>query len=273
MKRSFIASGLAVVALAGAASADVVSTTVSVPAGGIGGASIGLAAGARYTFFNFGTNDDTVMRMLDPGLTEVVSDDDGGPALNSGFNYVAAAGGTHTLQISGYPDFTFTGNPGAAFTTQLVGCNGPTGAESGSNNTYLTADAAIFGTAGFAMSGSVTPGDVDFFAFNGAAGEAVGAFLDTAFDSLLALFDSSGLQLVVDDDGGPGAASSAQFILPSAGTYYWAVTAYPDTGFTGNHTGGGDYLLIAANGTAIPAPGVAAALGLGGLLAAKRRRR
>lgn len=265
---------LALVALAGTAKADVIATDVVVPAGGIGTPTVnGIAAGARYSFFNFGTNDDTVMRVLDTTSTQIALNDDGGPDANSGLTYVSADTGTHTIQISRYSDFSFTGNTGATFTTRLVGCNGATGAESGANNAYLTADPAVYGSAGFAMSGSLTAGDVDFFAFSANAGDIIGAFIDCGFDSVLGLFDASGTQLANNDDGGIGAASAMQYTIATTGTYYFAVSAFADFGFTGDHTRSGDYLLIVAGGSAIPAPGAAAVAALGGLLATRRRRR
>lgn len=273
MQRASIVSVLALLALAGSASADVIATDVFVPAGGIGSAGIGLGAGTRYTFFNFGTNDDTVMRILDPGAVEVVNDDDNGPNVSSGFSFVAGATGAYNIQLSRFPDFAFAGNAGSAFTNRLVGCNGATGAESGSNNTHLTADAAIYGSAGFAMSGSLSAGDVDYFSFTGSAGEVIGAYTDLGFDSVLGLFDSTGTLLSSDDDGGPGTASSMQFTLPASGTYYFAVTAFADFAFTGNHSTSGDYLLIVAGGAAVPAPGAAALLGALGLAGLRRRRR
>lgn len=131
-----------------------------------------------------------------------------------------------------------------------------------------------------------------------------------AFDSYLALFGSDGTVLAANDDsfpGDPGSASDLDafvgvYTLPAAGRYYIAVSAAPNVpvaafsgtdfpelvrpdgefggnAFVGADPGISDYFAsgpqLGAGYTlhiSVPAPGAAAVLGVGGLLASRRRR-
>lgn len=53
-------------------------------------------------------------------------------------------------------------------------------------------------------------------------------------DSVLGIFDSDGNLLAVDDDSGAGVLSRIEFEIPADGTYFIAVGAWPDFGFTGD---------------------------------------
>jgi len=88
--------------------------------------------------------------------------------------------------------------------------------------------------------------DVDFYRFNGRAGDAFVAEITTsALDTVMVLLDASGNVIAQDDDGGAGLLSRIATFLPAKGTYYLGVSTYPDTDFTGNGVGTGRYVLDA----------------------------
>lgn len=88
--------------------------------------------------------------------------------------------------------------------------------------------------------------DVDFFRFNGRAGDAlVAEIVSSALDTVLVLMDADGNVIAQDDDSGTGVLSRIATFLPSKGTYYLGVSTYPDTDFSGDGAGTGRYVLNA----------------------------
>jgi hypothetical protein len=83
------------------------------------------------------------------------------------------------------------------------------------------------------------PRDVDFYRFRAKAGQLIVAeILNSQLDTVMAIYNSKGEQLAVDDDGGQGSLSRIEITIPSTGYYYVAVSTYPDFNFTGE--GGGE---------------------------------
>jgi hypothetical protein len=86
--------------------------------------------------------------------------------------------------------------------------------------------------------------DIDWFSFTGQAGQSIMLDIDTdgyggGFDSTLHLFDENGTLLALNDDSGydPGSTTDGDFFynsfigsytLTSSGTYYVAVSDYPN---------------------------------------------
>lgn len=147
------------------------------------------------------------------------------------------------------------------------------------------------GTAQAPTGAPGTPGDVDWFSFT-VTGQTT--FVASIFaiinngtntpDSMLVLTDAQGNILANDDDSNVGNMSSLDTIVLNAGTYFIGVTGYNDTangtalpdGYTGTtqlsgHTENWTYKLIIGLNI-VPTPGAAALLGLGGLVAGRRRR-
>ncbi len=90
-------------------------------------------------------------------------------------------------------------------------------------------------------------GDVDFFRFEARAGTTlIAEITHGSLDSVLGLYDvATGTQVDFDDDGGAGFLSRIVYAVPFDGEYALAVSAYPDTDFTGDGTSGGRYVLDA----------------------------
>lgn len=160
--------------------------------------------------------------------------------------------------------------------------------ESEPNNTLANANfVGSFDAPGGSVliDGSITVGDVDWFTFNlsNTATLAVfAAFSGTAMaDGVLQLVDSSGVVLAFDDNSGIGLMPALQFANLLAGQYYIGISGFGDQGapsvgttdiFDGlGHQQNFAYKLTLGL-TVIPAPSALAMLGIGGLVAARRRR-
>lgn len=149
---------------------------------------------------------------------------------------------------------------------------------------------------------AVLPGDVDWFSFTVTGPSVLVASIFTLTpgtpnyipDSQLILIDAFGNILATNDDGNPGGGSiymsSIAPISLAAGTYFIGVTGYNDLSLPGPgpnglgnvlpdglnasgspHTEDFDYKLIIGLNI-VPTPSAAALLGLGGLVAGRRRR-
>ncbi len=155
------------------------------------------------------------------------------------------------------------------------------------NNDLATAnDIGIFSSPGgsIAIDGILSSGDVDWFSFT---------LADTATLSFVAAFGTSGdgmMQIVADigsdviafdDDSGVGLMPAIQIENLSAGTYYIGFSGYGDVFSSSVDT---DELAdgighqenfaykLSVGFTIVPAPGAMALLGMGGLVATRRRR-
>ncbi len=85
--------------------------------------------------------------------------------------------------------------------------------------------------------------DIDWFRFKVPAGKTLLVeIIRGQLDSLIQVVAPDGSQYI-DDDGGAGLLSALQIPGTMAGTYYLAVTTFPDFGFTGAGGSGGRYVL------------------------------
>lgn len=90
-----------------------------------------------------------------------------------------------------------------------------------------------------------TGADIDWFRFKTVGGLNLNIeIISGQLDTLIALFDgATGLLVDFDDDGGTGLLSKITATGLPAGTYYLAVTTFPDFGLTGEGFSGGRYVM------------------------------
>jgi hypothetical protein len=85
--------------------------------------------------------------------------------------------------------------------------------------------------------------DIDFFRFKVPAGKTLSIeIVSGQLDTLIGVRAPDGTEYV-DDDGGSGLLSALQIPGTMKGTYYLAVTTFPDLDFTGEGGSGGRYVL------------------------------
>ncbi|RIK68793.1 MAG: hypothetical protein DCC65_01285 [Planctomycetota bacterium] len=166
------------------------------------------------------------------------------------------------------------------------------GFDVGANNTPAGANALISDDGDFnnptcSLSadvglGSLAAGDVDFYSVFVPEGCIVTAITTplTPFgnvpDTLLGAFDPGLALLAGSDDAGsdgnsagPVRGSAVRFLSLVTGTYYLGVSGFPDFGFTGDHSEGGDYLLTVS---ITPEPSTLGLLAIGALALIRRRK-
>lgn len=89
-----------------------------------------------------------------------------------------------------------------------------------------------------------TGADVDFFRFRAKAGTTLNAeIVGGQLDTVIGLFNSAGVLIDSDDDGGAGLLSKLTRPITTSGDYYLAVSAFADFDFTGDGSSGGRYIL------------------------------
>ncbi len=180
----------------------------------------GLTPGEEFFVFIDNTPEaffgipDTLLRSLDEFFFEIDFDDDSSP-LGDGFASALSgtvnSDGSILLDVSGFPDFDFIGDHG----------------EFGAYNLYLQ-----LGTSTFV--GDATP-DIDFFTIEGLTpGTTVTITVEDAmFDSVLGIFDETGLLIDDDDDGGVDLLSSIDAVVNADGTVNFAISGFSDFDFDG----------------------------------------
>jgi hypothetical protein len=115
------------------------------------------------------------------------------------------------------------------------------------NNTPATATA--IDPDFYASNLTILPEDVDWFTFTLPAATELQAEVGTrGFAPVMGLFDAD-LNEVVTSDG-------YLYAELESGTYYLAISSYPDTGFAGNHEQEGSYYVYLYAGTWAPPPPV-----------------
>lgn len=164
------------------------------------------------------------------------------------------------------------------------------------NATYLTAQSVdpfaldpsgtiglinVFGVRGSVFGGLVVDDDLpDFYSFTVGPNMRVTLSVSTpegpllGNDPLIGLFDVDGELLAVNDDGGIGLDASFSYDVLIAGTYFAAVTGYPDFDFIGDSTSTDFLYQLSIEASPVPLPPALALFGTAcAALTARRRRR
>jgi hypothetical protein len=230
------------------------------------------------------------------------------------FRFQASAAGIHHVGVTGFYDSEFNGAAGAESHVEVgdyylsvarvnpAVLGGNFADTDPANSALAGADLIAIGATGAAVAVSqlAGAGDVDFYRLDLQAGDVLSAMtaplagLSGNFDvpdTMLALFDSSGVMLVINDDAGdlgedPAGVLDSDFptagdvfgsalraVIPATDTYYLGVTGFGDDGFVGAHGEGGSYGLLVS----VPEPGsiglvVSTLLALAGAAAIRKRR-
>ncbi|MCC6493886.1 MAG: autotransporter-associated beta strand repeat-containing protein [Pirellulales bacterium] len=205
----------------------------------------GLPAGMPYSAFinnNTGAGTpDVVMRALDQLGGEIAFNDDDSPygdGFASGFSSTVNADGTIHLEVSGYPDFGFSGDhaEGGDYAVHIQ------------LNSYMETGVLFGDDVARHDFGGLQPG-LPYFAYidnRGYFGEV---------DTVMQALDAFGNPVAYSDDGSPiggffGSAFSSN--VTADGAIHLEVSGYPDYGFQGSHTEFGEYFLYVQLGQTGP---------------------
>jgi len=169
---------------------------------------------------------DPYLIMYGPDGAEVGRDDDSGEGVNAWLEYQATVAGTHFIEVRGFTEDA-EGRYALSITPGEIG-------QSVDNFDYIAAN----GEGRNSIIG--TPDDVDWFMIEMVEGRPYRIYVDGApenglVDPYLRLYNSEGVEIAADDDGGTGLNSYLSFASPTGGPYFAAVSSYGSAG-TGAYT-------------------------------------
>jgi Bacterial pre-peptidase C-terminal domain len=176
----------------------------------------GLRVGLAQTDAEGGIGDPLLV-IYGPDGAELARDDDGGEGLNSWMEFQALATGPHFVEARSFSEDA-QGRYALTITAGEIGGN----AES--------AEALLPDGEG-RVSSIGAAGDVDWFSIELVEGRPYRFNLDSAepgqlADPVLKLYNSEGVEVAADDDGGTGANAYLTFAATSGGTYYAAASGF-----------------------------------------------
>jgi hypothetical protein len=191
-----------------------------------------LAAGgdACYTFegslgqvalFNVDSTVDTTLTLYDNFGNELMYDDDTGEGLNPQIRTTLPENGTYLLDLRGF------GSGEGSYTISFE--TGPGIEDIFANPTVLPLNTRLRGViteADYFYNETISFTNYGHaYYFDGTSGQTIqiDVFADSLgseIDPVVYLFDSNGIFLYSDDDGGTGYDSQLVYILPSSGRYY-----------------------------------------------------
>lgn len=158
---------------------------------------------------------DPVLRVVDADGAELAANDDSEGSLNSRLEFIPRANGNVFIEARGYGD-AYSGRYQLEVTTQRL----PRDSVGNSTSTggRLRTGQSITNALDFA-------GDTDWYRIRLEQGQSYRFTLNGAGDAalsdpMIALYDSSGAQIGLDDDGGDGLNSYLEFTAPTTGNYY-----------------------------------------------------
>jgi len=164
---------------------------------------------------------DPYLIMYGPDGAEVGRDDDSGEGVNAWLEYQATVAGTHFIEARGFTEDA-EGRYALSITPGEIG-------QSVDNFDYVMAN----GEGRNSLIG--TPEDVDWFMIEMVEGRPYRIYVDSApenglVDPYLRLYDSQGVELTADDDGGTGLNSYLSYASPTGGSYFAAVSSFGSAG-------------------------------------------
>lgn len=171
------------------------------------------SAGDFATIYLTSEDFDTYLELLSPNGAQLANNDDIDGAAgdrNSLIDRVQLpTDGTYTIVVRGYLD-TARGDYTLALTNPNLTATSTNGTSSTGGMVY-----------GETVNGNLSSSEGDAWTFEGAAGDVVTISLDSqVFDTYVVLQDSSGTELVVDDNSGTSLNALVEgFELPETGTY------------------------------------------------------
>ncbi|MCE7974726.1 MAG: hypothetical protein DYG92_10470 [Leptolyngbya sp. PLA1] len=277
-----IAYGIvALLALAGAANAQFVATNAGPinsdgPIGTGTNGSFGATYGGAGTIFgNVAFTGDLTSNDVGSYLSEArwnVKNLSTGAA--AAFQFASGNTWSGTVNVAATRGMFLWASSGDNFSFEAYESYNDSGIDASWSNVSFTFNSATIGTLG-----NVNAGDIDFDTFT------------STFDTEIAIYTSAGVLLGTNDDA-PSSLQSQILLNLAEGDYYVIIGGYNSLFGNGGASGGnaaGDFVLninganagsgsLAAGGlaayslTVVPTPGALALLGLGGLVAASRRR-
>ena len=158
---------------------------------------------------------DPVLRVVDADGNELAANDDSEGTLNSRLEFVPRANGNVFIEARGYGE-GYSGR----YELNVAAERLPRDSVGNSTSTggRIRTGQAVSNALDFA-------GDTDWYRVRLEQGQSYhftlnGAGDNALSDPLLALYDSSGAQVGMDDDGGDGLNSYLEFTAPTTGNYY-----------------------------------------------------
>lgn len=164
---------------------------------------------------------DPYLVLYGPDGAELAQDDDGGEGLNAFLEYQATATGAHYIEVRGFAD-----DAAGRYVVGVIAGEIGQGIE---NADYLQPNSeGRVSTIG-------TPDDADWFMIEMIEGRPYRIRLEGAGDNPLAdpyltLYNSEGVEVAADDDGGTGLNAYLTFTSVTGGTYFIGASSYGASG-------------------------------------------
>jgi hypothetical protein len=223
-----------------------------------------------------GSSLDSFLRVFNSSGTQIKSNDNANAPgetaatpKESYISYTFSTAGTYYVGVSGNPNKSYSPSTGAGDSSGSTGgyvlrvsATAPPAPGDSDDQIGEARSLSIGSSVGDSIGGAT---DVDMFKFTATAGQRIGFDVDpasdSALDSFLRVFNSSGTRLTSNNDRAApgetlGKSSYLEYTFATAGTYYVGVSGNPNSSYNAA-TGAGDvagstggYRLFLVNRTA-----------------------